>query len=212
MWDIKYTESRKGQEAGAPAQGPRPAMLRLVPASSCTGQTGLSAWPMDPVTSLWGRIEVANIMLEGDSLSLVLKYTPLSRPALFCCLLCLTCWTSLLYTCLHSWFVVSSSQGNWEQPVCKHPLAWDLSISSSYNIIFCNWLRNIISLLLYIRKIIYPEPLVLKWHKRQITKYRSPWNYTSNYSRTDSWQWLQLFSVLLILPYKLTLITTSMKE
>lgn len=125
------------------------------------------------VTSLLGRADLANALLEeewasmGDNLiSMVLKYTPLSGSTVFCFLLCLTCWTSLLYAYLHSSSVVSSSWRSQEQPVCKHPLAWDLSASSNYNITFCNWLKNI-SLLLYIRKIIYPAPLVLRWHKSQ---------------------------------------------
>lgn len=81
------------------------------------------------VTSLLGRVDLANVLLEGEwasmgdnLISMALKYTPLSRSTVFCCLLCLTCWTSLLYAYLHSSFVVSSSWGNQEQPVCRHPL------------------------------------------------------------------------------------------
>lgn len=125
------------------------------------------------VTSLLGRVYLVNVLLEGEwasmgdnLISTVLKYTPLSGSTAFCRLLCLTCWTSLLYAYLHSSVVASSSWGNQEQPVCKNPLAWDLSASSNYNITFCNWPKNI-SLLSYIRKIIYPAPLVLRWHKRE---------------------------------------------
>jgi len=130
---------------------------------------------------------------------------------MFCCLLCLTCWMSLLHTFLRSWLRVSSPQGKWEQPVCEHPLVWDLSTSFS-----CNWLKNIISLLLHLRKTIYPGPLVLKWHKRlnHRLKRRLPCNDVSNYFHASSWPQLQLFSLAAVLfpLYKSVSIHTRLKK